>query len=391
MSRISRRRLLQVALAAGAAPRLAAAQRAPDGNPALAAFAPVPGAKYLGAVPFIEEGDVALGRTVGKGLDGRRALDLARLSAATLLTPADEFFIRTRWSAQPVPGSAWTIHLRDRAGAARVLRLADLGSAMRSCGTHLVECAGNTRLAAFGLISTARWHGIPLANVLDRVAPPRTAGGIRVRGLDPPGPSKLGSVRGAGWIFTREQLERAGAFLATAMNGRPLAADHGGPLRLIVPGWYGCVCIKWVDEIALVDADAPPTGQMLEYATRTYQSGALRRARDFAPATVDAAAMPVRVERWRRDGRLLLRVVGILWGGERPVRALMIRFSRDGSYVPVQHCQQRSNASWTVWWQLWEPPIPKRYWIRLRIDDPGVRARRLASGFYERGFDLEHL
>ena len=42
------------------------------------------------------------------------------------------------------------------------------------------------------------------------------------------------------------------------MNGAPLPRDHGLPVRLLMPGWYGCTCIKWVDEIRFVDETSPP-------------------------------------------------------------------------------------------------------------------------------------
>src|SRR5438045_5252144 len=100
------------------------------------------------------------------------------------------------------------------------------------------------------------------------------------------------------------------------MDGGPLSLDHGHPLRLLVPGWYGCTAIKWVDEVALVGDDAPATDQMREYAGRTHQDAAgprdqmLRRAgsrpegppraKDSRPATVDEAAVPVRVSQLGR-------------------------------------------------------------------------------------------
>ena len=68
-----------------------------------------------------------------------------------------------------------------------------------------------------------------------------------------------------------DQIRESRAFLATGMNGAPLGPDHGFPLRLVVPGWYGCTAIKWVNEIALLDDTAPATDQMREYAGRTHQ------------------------------------------------------------------------------------------------------------------------
>src|SRR5438034_9585635 len=79
------------------------------------------------------------------------------------------------------------------------------------------------------------------------------------------------SIPGASWAFSPEQLEKAGAFLATELNGQPLPKDHGAPVRLVVPGWYGCTSIKWVNEITLVREEVEATSQMLEYAARTLQ------------------------------------------------------------------------------------------------------------------------
>ena len=111
------------------------------------------------------------------------------------------------------------------------------------------------------------------------------------------------------------------------MNGQSLNKDHGAPVRLIVPGWYGCTSIKWVNAITLVDENFLATSQMQEFAGRTHQQGVPKLARDYRPATIDQAAMPIRIEKWFVDGRIKYRVVGILWGGSRPVKALEIRFN----------------------------------------------------------------
>src|SRR5207244_2504018 len=101
----------------------------------------------------------------------------------------------------------------------------------------------------FGLMSVANWTGFPLPAVIEQLAPRPAGQRVLVSGADPAGPS-LTSVPGASWIFSRAELEHA--VLAVQMNGAPLPRDHGFPARLIVPGWYGCACIKWVDRIDFV-------------------------------------------------------------------------------------------------------------------------------------------
>ena len=186
----------------------------------------------------------------------------------------------------------------------------------------------------FGLISAASWAGVPIAKILEHAEPLRGASRVRVSGFDRHAMPSFRSEPGASWIFTREELESSGAFLATAMNGRALTSDHGRPVRLVVPGRYGCACIKWVDEIAFVDDDAPATGQMREFASRTHQDGLPALARDYQPAKIDLAAMPIRVEAWRADGRVICRVCRDPLGGRRTTDALVIRFDSDSEYVP---------------------------------------------------------
>jgi DMSO/TMAO reductase YedYZ molybdopterin-dependent catalytic subunit len=152
---------------------------------------------------------------------------------------------------------------------------------------------------------------------------------------------------------------------------------------LFVPGWYGCACIKWVSSIRLVGDDELPTSQMIEFASRTHQSGTPALARDFLPATLDTAAMPIRVEKWRVAGAIRYRVIGILWGGTELVSALS--FDDGVSSAPVDVCPApTSSSTWTTWQHAWIPPSPGDHAIRMRIDDPSIRTRRLDAGYYER-------
>jgi DMSO/TMAO reductase YedYZ molybdopterin-dependent catalytic subunit len=167
--------------------------------------------------------------------------------------------------------------------------------------------------------------------------------------------------------------------------------DHGAPARLVMPGWYGCTCIKWVNEISFVNADEPATSQMQEFASRTMQNGTPTLARDYLPAEIDLAAMPIRIEKWQVDGELVYKVVGIEWGGTAPAPALEIQFG-DGVWQPVS---KRSSAADAATWRLWEhafrPAQPDTYSITLRVPDAGVRTRRLDSAYYLRQVAIDEV
>jgi len=252
-----------------------------------------------------------------------------------------------------------------------------------------MECAGNTRAFHFGLMSAADWSGVPLSEVLNLVQPERGAGRILISGFDRYQANSATSIPGASWIFTPEELSSAGAFLATGMNGEPLTRDHGAPVRLIMPGWYGCTCIKWVNEIAFVAADVEATSQMLEYYGRvTHQGEVPRFAKQFGPAVIEYGAIPIRIERWRVEGTIKFRVVGILWGGSQPVKTLEIRFNPEEEYVPVD-LETASADIWTFWTHWWTPGSAGDYLIRLRVKEPQTPSKRLDSGFYVRSVEIE--
>ena len=116
----------------------------------------------------------------------------------------------------------------------------------------------------FGLMSVAEWDGIPLAEVVQRLKPTKDATGVLVSGYDHIGQVSQRSIVGASWVFPLETLAKLNPHLAIRMNGAPLPDDHGKPVRLVVPGWYGCTWIKWVNEIRLVGPDEGATTQMVE-------------------------------------------------------------------------------------------------------------------------------
>jgi DMSO/TMAO reductase YedYZ molybdopterin-dependent catalytic subunit len=356
---------------------------------------PLPGGRLLGTMPlgrFDGRPAPELGRVYGSGLDARRFTDLATLRDDSLVTPIDRFFVRTTSPPVVRDATSWTIRLGGGVRRPLALTVDALARDARAMGPHLMECSGNSDPANFGLMSAAEWTGVPLAAVLDRMQSRPGRWRVRVTGLDDESQPSRSSVAGASWIFARDDLDRSDAFLATSMNGVELPRDHGWPVRLVVPNWYGCACIKWVSGIDLVPDAEPATAHMREFAGRTHQQGVPERARDFAPPTIDLAAVPVRVEQWAVGDRLVYRVVGVRWGGTSTTCALRIRFKHTQPFVPVDACPPSAAATtWSLWWHVWRPEYAGRYSIVLRPADPAIAARRLDLFFYTRDVDIDRV
>ena len=370
--RVTRRQFLGRSLAAGLAVRAATALARPQ-----------PAARFVGLVPLSDPKAVPLHRLLGTGLDARLFTDLSTLAPESLITATEHFYVRTACPDLVRIATDWTIRVGGLVRTPSTLPIDDVRRRARDLGAVVLECSGNNDPNNYGLISAATWQGVPLRELLETIQRTPAATHLRFDGVDHSRSAFGTSIPGASWIFPLSDLEDA--FLATGMNGRPLTFDHGAPVRLVVPRWYGCSCIKWVNRLEFVDRETPPTGQMIEFAERTHQRGTPALARDFAPATVDHAAFPVRVEQWSAGGRSSYRIVGILWGGDKPRNDLEIRFAADLPFVPVSDCLlPRSTSTWALWTHEWRPEAPGTYEITLRIADRSVRTRRLDAGFYRR-------
>jgi DMSO/TMAO reductase YedYZ molybdopterin-dependent catalytic subunit len=347
------------------------------------------GGKLIRTIDFVDEANIETNTISGTELDGRLYTDLSTLKPGQSTVPAKNFYVRTR-ASNLLPASAeWQINVTG-ADPARRVPISEIKSLEQPIGIHLLECAGNTKAFHFGLMSAASWSGVPLSKFFAKFQLQPATRYVLISGFDRYETESAYSVPGASWIFTLDQLISSNAFLATVMDSQPLTRDHGAPVRLFVPGWYGCACIKWVDEIAFLSDDASPaTSQMREYAARTHQQGVPEHARDFKPAQIQFAATPIRVEQWSVQNATKYRVVGILWGGTEKVRRLQIRFNPEEDYVPVDHLTPSSDDTWSYWSHVWSPKESGNYSIRLRIQDPVVATPRLDSGYYVRTVQIE--
>ena len=375
---------------------------------------PCAGGEYFGYLPFRSEKEDKFrgrfGQNSGGGHDARLCLDVASLlTPEGRLTPADQFFIRTEYPDLLRPPADWKIKVQGEVKEPQNISLKSLLPYVESPRSVLLECSGNAAELRFGLLSVAEWAGISIEKIIQLAHPTNKAKAILVSGFDDDTnlpdrgpPYNTHSYPTCSWIFPIEQLVNAGAFLATELNGAPLPKNHGAPARLLIPGWFGCTEVKWVNEIKFVDNNQKATWQMLEFSDRTnqqthrvpgfYHALGPPLARDYRPGTIDQNAIPVRVEQWKVDGKIRYRIVGITWGGvngRNRTEKLKIRFVTAGGssqVEPVRFCKAvSSNSEYGIWTHTFEPRRRGYCRIQVRLDDRNVPSRRLQSGTFDRG------
>ena len=173
------------------------------------------------------------------------------------VTPLGLHYLLIHYDIPRVDPAAWQLTVRGRAGVS--LSLDELAAMDAVTRPVTLECAGNGRARLdprpvsqpwlLEAVGNAEWTGVPLRAVLDLAGVPDGAVEAVFTGLD------RGVEGGEAQVYQRSlPLEHCdGPLLAYAVNGVPLPPQHGFPLRLVVPGWYGMASVKWLARIELVD------------------------------------------------------------------------------------------------------------------------------------------
>ena len=221
-------------------------------------------------------------------------------------TPIDKFFIRNNGQLpdETKNPDAWKLTIDGEVNNKLEITLGELKSKYKAVTRRIVlECGGNGR-AAFsppargnqwtnGGAGCAEWTGVPLADVLKAAGLKKSAVYTAHYAAD----LHLSGDAGKPTISRGVRIEKAmdpNTLLVWAMNGQPLPNIHGGPLRLIVPGWPGSASQKWLTKITIRDKEHDGPG-MTEFSYRTADQadGAWRQGRsgEFPHPGIDAGAL----------------------------------------------------------------------------------------------------
>ena len=311
----------------------------------------------------------------------------------TRITPADNFFHVNHYKVPAIDPRRWELGIGGLVAHPMSLSLADLKSRQRKSVEFTLECSGNHGPPfAIGAIGNAVWSGARLAPLLRRARPLPSAsevvfwgtdsGTVTIRdnsGVISAGRTGVGEPDAGGGIdlTITEQFARSmsladalapGNLLCYEMNDAPLPPDHGFPVRLIVPGWYGVANVKWLSRIELIDHRYAGRFMARDYVSiREHTDAAGNTTWTFQTVgRVRLKSAPAKVT--RNGGRY--RIIGVAWGAS--VAAVEVSIDR-GPWRPARLINARDSArsglAWHFWTYDWGTPRPGRHTVTSRAID----------------------
>jgi len=281
--------------------------------------------------------------------------------ARGLATSNADFFVRNHFSAPNIHDESWSLDVAGLVSKPLKLSYPDLLLMPSVRQAVTLECAGNPPGGA--IVGTSVWSGIRLAELLKRADVRKGATTVVLHGAD------FGDGEGAppGSHFARAvPIEKAmdpSTLLAYEMNGDPLPAAHGFPVRALVSGWYGMDSVKWLTRVELIDQPFTGYFQQEQYV-------AVRGSGERQPITrISVSSKMIRPSEGEEIRSSTYRMEGVAWAGERKVAKVQVRVNGSGEWQPANLRVSPAAMCWTSWSYDWRIPRSGEYMLDVRATD----------------------
>jgi len=327
-------------------------------------------------------------------------VQLANRNSGTLLealrhdvTPIGLHYLLNHFDVPYVPGDAWQLEVAGCVAKPGAFALDDIRSLPSRTLAVTLECAGNGRGAMSPrypsmpwiseAIGTAEWTGAPLRLLLDRAGLADEAVEIAFTGADRGFDG--GREHAFGRSLRRDAALSEDVLLVWAMNGQPLLPQHGYPLRLIVPGWYGMASVKWLTRIEALAQPYDGYQQAVGYHYRSEPDG------PRTPIThirVKSLMVPPGIPDWYTRRRMVdagqVALTGRAWsGGGVPV--VKVEVAIDGRWQKAELDAPIGQFAWRGWRAVWNAE-PGEHELACRATDANGETQPLETRWDVSGF-----
>jgi len=311
-------------------------------------------------------------------LAGLNQLDWQGLDPDSWITPNEKFFRVGHYGVPEVDAAKWKLEISGRVTRPQSLNLAAIKALPKKEVLFTLECSGNSGFPFLpGAIGNARWTGTPLAAVLQKAGRRPDGAEVVFYGADQ-GEEPLQYIGGLGdkmgefkakSPFARSmswsEATDPSNLLCYEMNGQPLPAANGFPLRLIAPRWFGIANVKWLTRIEVTDARFEGPFQAQRYLTVREEprpDGSTVWTRTAVGRSL-LKSIPAKVT--VQDGKY--RIYGAAWGA--PVARVEVRVDDGPWKTAVIDRGAEHEFAWKFWHLDWANPAAGEHKITSRAVD----------------------
>ncbi|GAA2094423.1 sulfite oxidase [Microlunatus panaciterrae] len=316
------------------------------------------------------------------------------------LTPDGLHYLLVHYDIPTVDPSAWRLQVDGHVHQPLSLGLAELHDRAHVTHTVTMECAGNGRARLQPrpisqpwldeAVGTAAWTGVPLAAVLAEARPRQGAVDVAFTGAD------HGVERGVEQDYQRGlSLDAASSpevLLAHTMNGLPLPPQHGAPLRLIVPGWYGMAQVKWLTRITVLDRAFDGYQNVTAYRISTDPDD---RGRPVTRIQPRALLRPPGFPDFQTRTRVLdvgrHRLTGRAWSGLATVDRVEVSVDGGSTWSDADLDPPLGRFAWRGWHWTWSVDRPGRYELCARASDADGNTQPLEQRWNRQAMANNHV
>ena len=285
------------------------------------------------------------------------------VTADHFLTPVDQFFTRSHGKTPAIDPRTWRLEVGGLCERPRSFTFDELRAFPRHTVPATLVCAGLRRNEYLLLgplpgelpwgpqaASTGEWTGVLLEDVIDAVGVAEGARYVEFTGLD--SVERHGRTFGFGGSIDLDKALTGDVLLATELNGEPLPAVHGFPVRAVVPGWIGARSVKWLGRIALLAE--PSDNYFQREAYRVQYKVDPAKPRDvtagvaLSTIALNAAILDPVPEQEVCAGPLRVRGWALGSAG-RPITSVEVSPNDGHDWAPARVTDAGTGYTWTFW------------------------------------------
>jgi len=279
------------------------------------------------------------------------------------ITPVGLHYLLIHFDIPEVDMQAWRLRIGGVVERPLELTLDELRARPKQTHAVTLECAGNGRALLSPravsqpwlseAVGTAAWTGTPLAPLLEEAGLLPDALEVVFTGID------RGVQGGVEHAYERSlpvaEALRGDVLLAYAVNGRPLPPQHGFPLRLIVPGWYGMTHVKWLAAVTVVAEPFQGWQQAEAYTLHQSEEDAGTPVTRMLPrALLAPPGIPDFMSRSRYLAAGPCLLAGRAWSGWGPVERVEVSVDGAATWADAALDEPLADYAWRGWRHSWD-------------------------------------